>query len=146
MKVKKFILLLILILSTSLIANSQTRGKKVENKAVKSSPAYAEVLYRQVLVKSELEDLLIAYTDDYPKIKELRIEEDYLKQEMKRLLEVNSADASKLSPALGKLIVKKVSLDIDLWNLLQKYKEDHPEVKKLKRKIEIFENAIKEIL
>lgn len=146
MKVQKFIFLVILILSASLFANAQAKSTKVENKAIKSSPAYAEVLYRQVLVKSELEELLIAYTDDFPKVKELRIEEDYLKQEMKRLLEANFADASKMSPALGKLIVGKVSIEVDLWNLLQKYNQENPEVKKLNRKIEIFENAIKEIL
>jgi hypothetical protein len=65
---------------------------------------------------------------------------------MKRLLEVELDDASKLSPALGKLIVEKVSLEIGLWKLLQKYNEDHPEVKRSKRKIQVYENAIKDVL
>lgn len=146
MRFKNIILLIVLILATSLFVNAQKTNKADENKAVKSSPAYAEVLYRKVQVKSELEDLLVAYTDEFPKVKELRVEEDYLKQELKRLLEVKSVNAEKLSPALGKLIVEKVSLEMELWNILQQYNDEHPEVKKAKRKIEIFENAIKEIL
>lgn len=135
-----------IILTALVAANAQTGGKKIDKKPVKRSPAYAEILYRQVSVRSELEDLLTSHTEEYPKVRALRVEEDYLKQEMKRLLETDAADAAHLSMALGKLVVEKVALEIELWNLLQKYSEQHPDVKKARRKITIFENAIKEIL
>jgi hypothetical protein len=42
--------------------------------------------------------------------------------------------------------VRKVELQSDLWSLQQQFGEAHPEVKRAKRKVEIFERAIIEIL
>jgi len=65
---------------------------------------------------------------------------------MNRILAVNSAESGKLTLALGKLIVRKIELETDLWNLRRQYNDDHTEVKRAKRKAEVYERAIKEIL
>jgi hypothetical protein len=116
------------------------------SQAFKSSPAYAEVLLRRTELESELESLIIDYTEEFPKVKEIRQTLGYLKRESDRLAIVKPADASKLTLALGKLIVRKVELETDVWNLMRTYNEAHPEVKRAKRKVEIYEAAIKEIL
>ena len=114
--------------------------------AVKSSPAFAEIILRKTELEAELESLLVSYTEDFPKIKEIRFETDSLKKGLERLSAVKSAESSKLTLALGKLIVRKAELETDLWNLRKKYDDNHPEVKRAKRKIEIYESAIREIL
>ena len=114
--------------------------------AVKASPAYAELLLRRTERESELEELLINYTDDFPKVKEIRIELDSIQQEMKRILAVSESEAGKLTLALGKLMLRKIEIQTDLWKLRQQYSNDHPDVIRQRRKIEIFEKAIKEIL
>ncbi len=101
---------------------------------------------RKTELEAELESLLVSYTEDFPKIKEIRFEIDSLKKELERLSAVKSAESSKLTLALGKLMVRKAELETDLWNLRKKYDDNHPEVKRAKRKIEIYESAIKEIL
>ncbi len=150
MTYKKFILFLSLFLLTSLFAPAQTTPKVIVLKTVvsplKSSPAYAELLLRKTERESELEEFLIDYTDEFPKVKELKFELDLLNKEMDKVLAVNASEAGKLTLALGKLIVRKTELETDVWNLKRQYSDDHPEVKRARRKVEVFEKAIKEIL
>ena len=112
----------------------------------KTSPAYAEVLLKKTEWEAEIEALLINYTEEFPRVVEARYEIAALKKEMDRLLAAKVGDASKLTLALGKLMVKKAELQTDLWKLLKKYDAAHVEVKQTKKKMEIYEAAIKDIL
>ena len=114
--------------------------------AVKSSSAYAEILLRKTERESELEEFLLDYTEEFPKVKEIRFEMNLIQKEMDRISAVNSSEAGKLTLALGKLMVRKIEIEMDLWNLRRQYNEDHPEVKRAKRKVDVFEKSIKEIL
>ena len=89
---------------------------------------------------------MIDYTEEFPKIKEIRVELGFLKTEMDRLLAVKPADAGRLSLALGRLMLKKIELEKQLDLLRAQYKDEHPEVRKTRRQIETYESAIKEIL
>ena len=93
-----------------------------------------------------MESMLVEYTEDFPKIKEMRYELDVLENELARFNAVKPADAEKLSAGLGRLVVRKAALDTELWLLLLQYKEEHPDVRRAKRKAEMFDAAIKEIL
>lgn len=114
--------------------------------AVKTSPAYAEVLLRKTELEAELEDLTVEYTDEYPKVRQTRHELGLLKKELEKIAALNAGEAGKLTLALGKLIVRKAELETDLWVLLQQYNEEHGDVKRARRKVATFEKAIKEIL
>jgi len=151
MKIKDLLFILVLILSTAVCSFAQNNTKKDTvslNKTgiAKSSPAYAEVLLRKTDLLAELESLLVDYTEEYPKVKELRFETGSLQKELDILLAVNPAESSKLSAALGKLMVRKCELGTDLWVLQKEFNDQHPDVKRAKRKFEIFEAAIKDIL
>lgn len=114
--------------------------------AVRSSPAFAELILRKTELESELEALIIEYTEVFPKVIALRHEVGLINKEVERVLAIKPAEAGKLTLALGKLMVKKVENETALWSLLKTYKDEHPEVKRAKRKVEIYEKAIKEIL
>lgn len=150
MKYKKFIFFTILIWSMSFGVPAQTTTKVTALKPtvnlLKSSPAYAEILLRKTERESELEEFLLDYTEEFPKVKELRFELDLLNAEINKILAVNASEAGKLTLALGKLIVRKTELEVDVWNLKRQYNDDHPEVKRARRKVETFDKAIKEIL
>lgn len=111
---------------------------------VKSSPAYAEVLLRKVELESDLESLLVSYKEDFPKVKEVKFELSLINKDLQSLL--GQSDASKLTLALGKLMVRKDELETDFWALQAKYGDEHPDVKRAKRKALSFQTAIKEIL
>ena len=143
-----FILPLVLLFASFGFAQAKTKPTPVTGlNPIKSSPAYAEILLKKTELAAELEGLLVEYTEEFPKVKELRYESGLLQKELDRLLlTVNPADASKLSAALGKLMVRKCELDTDLWSLLLQFNDQHPDVKRARRKSEIFAAAINDIL
>jgi len=112
----------------------------------KGSAAYAEVALRRAEMEADLESLLLDYTDDFPRVKELKFALGRVKTESDRLTAIPEAEKEKATTALGKLIVRKIETEIELWKLQQNYAEGHPEVRRARKRVEVFENAIKEIL
>ncbi len=150
MKIAKIGYLSALVLFSSFCLNAQTAPKTIVLKSAvsvaKASPAYAELLLRKTERESELEEFALDYTDEFPKVQEIKFELGSINKELNRVLAVSAADSAKLTLALGKLLVRKTEVETDLWNLRKQYNADHPEVKRANRKVEIFEKAIKEIL
>jgi len=144
----RVIILFVIFLTVSgLVAGQEkTKAQPAAGDSIKASPAYAELLLRKTELESELESLLIDFTEDYPRIKDIRMELDLLKAESDRVLSVKPADSGRLTLALGKLILGKLGHSVALKRLLTQYQDGHPSVKKEKRQVEIFEAAIKEIL
>ncbi|GIU81209.1 MAG: hypothetical protein KatS3mg006_0273 [Pyrinomonadaceae bacterium] len=138
--------MLFVFVSTTAFSQTQNPKKSEISNPITSSPAYAEVLLRKVELESSLEDLLVEFTDDSPKVKETRYELELMNKELEKIRAMNPNDASKLTLALGKLIIRKVQLEVDLWLLLQRYTEEYEGVKRARKKLVVFENAIKEIL
>lgn len=152
---KKIIILLIFILSSASFTRSQTNVKVVaaqksatnsSEQTIKSSSAFAELILRKTERESELEEFLIDYTEEFPKVKELKFELILLQNALDKISAVNASESGRLTLALGKLMVRKVEIGVDLWNLKRQYNDDHPEVKRARRKVEVFEKSIREIL
>ena len=112
----------------------------------RSSAAYAEILLKKVQAQTQLEALAAEYTDDYPKVTELRFTLETAERELARLMAVKPADSARLSLALGKLMAGKIDAETELWVLRKTLQDAHPDVKRAKRKVDIYEAAIKEIL
>jgi uncharacterized protein involved in exopolysaccharide biosynthesis len=123
---------------------SLAQVNKPSAQTIKSSPAYAEVLLQKTELTAELENLLVDYTDEYPRVKGLRFQIGLLQKDLEKMLA--TPDVSRLTQPLGKLLVRRAELATDLWNLQSQYSDDKPDVKRAKRKVEIYEQAIREIL
>lgn len=124
-------------------AKPSTSGTAMDHRA---SPAFAELRLKKAELESELESLLLEYTDDFPKIKEIRATLGFLQKEIERLATVGPAGSQRLTPALGKLMVRKAEMETEVWRLSEMLQPAHPDLKRAKRRVEIFEAAIKEIL
>lgn len=120
--------------------------KAAEVGPVRSSAAYAEVLLRRTELQADLEAVMADYTEQNPRVLDLKYEISLLDKSMERLFASKPAETGKLTLALGKLLVKKASLETELSRLSRSYSKDHPDVKRAKRRVEIFENAIGEVL
>jgi len=142
MHFQRSIFLLILLLIGASAAYSQAS----EPGPIRSSPAYAEVLLRRTRLQADLEAFLADYTEANPKIIDLRVELAAINKSLDRVYAVKPTETGKLTLALGRLIVEQAALQTDLARLLRSYSGDHAEVKRAKRKVEIFESAINEIL
>ena len=149
MRCSRLLLPLVFMIASGFVLG-QTQPKTVSAppsaQAAKATAAYAEVALKRADVEAELEALLIDYTDDFPKVKELKYELSRIEGESVRLNAIKAAERDKATAALGKLMVRKVEAEVDLWKVQQDYADAHPEVKRAKKKVEIFEKAIKEIL
>ena len=151
----RIFLIALLITAIALIAANGASAQKpaaspgavaADTKAVRSSPAYSEVILRKTELESELESLLLDFTEEYPKVKENRHSLAEMQKHIDALLAIKPADTSKLTLALGKLIVRRVELGSELWTLQQTLADGHPDVKRAKRKVEIYDRSIREIL
>jgi len=138
----------LLTLSAALFAQETGKNKPepAEPEYVRASAAFAEVVYRSAVLEAELEELLIRYTDEFPKVVETRFELSRLKAAVKKLSEVPEDESSKLTLALGKMLVQQAAYATELDGLKRRYSDTHPEVKRAARKLEIFEKAVARIL
>ncbi len=137
-------IIFIFICCTAIFA--QTKAKPATASSVKSTPAFAEIILLKTEVESTLEELLLDYKEEYPEVKKNRVELGFINKELDKLLKLDASQMPKLTLALGKLLVRKIELQSDLSALRENYKEDNPEVLRAKKKLEIFEKAIAEIM
>ncbi|MBV9217176.1 MAG: hypothetical protein JO053_13485 [Acidobacteria bacterium] len=144
MRLKYSVLLLLLFGCGAHVARAQARD--VDPGPIRSSAAYAEILLRKTELLADIESLSADYTESNPKMIDMRFELASLDRSLEKMFMVKPTETARLTPALGKLIVRRASLDAELNRLNRSYNKDHPEVKRARRRLEIFDSAIKEIL
>jgi len=130
----------------SALGQTQARAVPTTAQAAKATAAYAEVALRRADIEAELESLLVEYTGEFPKVKELKYALARIDVEGTRLDSIKPADRDRASAALGKLMIRKVEAEVELWKVQGDYADTHPDVRRAKKKVEIYEKAIKEIL
>lgn len=125
-------------------ANAQSAANDVG--PVRSSAAYSVVLLR----KTELEADIVSYADDYtednPKVIDARFELAAINRDIDRMLVIKPSDIAKLTESTGRLILRKAEIDTELNRLQRSYKSDHPQVKRLAKKADIYSKAVSQIL
>ncbi len=138
----------VLLLAGTLAVSAQVVKKPTPaaDQTWKATAAYAEIALKRADAEAELESLLVEYTEEFPKVRELKYSLTRIDAEAARLAAIKPADRERATATLGKLMVRKVDAELELWKLSQDYADAHPEVKRAKKKVEIFERAIKEIL
>jgi Skp family chaperone for outer membrane proteins len=130
----------------SAAAYSQAIEKPPEAGPIRSSAAYAEVVLRRTELQAELESLIPDYTEANPKILDLRFEIGALDRALEKIYSVKPSETGKLTLALGRLIVKRASVETELARLSRSYTNETKEVKRARRRVEIYDAAVKEIL
>ena len=113
---------------------------------IRSSAAYSEMLLRKTELLADLEAFSADYTEENPKILDLRTELNSLNKLQEKVFGVKPSETGKLTLALGKLMVRKAALEAELGRLMRGRAKDHPEVKRATRKLEIYDAAINEVL
>lgn len=113
---------------------------------VTSSAAFAEVKLRLAEIGAEVEAMLGDYTENHPDVIRARVILASLEADAQRLRAVKPDQAAKLSPNLGKMIVKKADLLADYRAMEAQYPADNPMVKRAKKRFEVFAEAIDDIL
>jgi hypothetical protein len=144
--IKRQLLSIAAVLVLAAAGYSQVGEKSSETGPIRSSSAYAEVILRRTDLQADLEALIPDYTDTNPKIVDLRFEIAALDKALEKIYSVKPSETGKLTLALGRLMVKRASLETELARLLRTYTNEHKEVKRARRRVDIYDSAIKEIL
>ena len=113
---------------------------------IRSTPAFAEIILRKTELDANVEEMLVSYKEDFPRVKKARYEIGLLQAELRNFARTPDIEAGKLTLALGKLIVRRAELATNYWVLSNRYSDAHPDAKKAFRKLEIYDKAVKEIL
>lgn len=137
----------------SIEAEAQLRSRTTErsepppvSEAVRSTPAFAEIVLRRTEIESRIEELLVTYKEKFPKVKDARYELGLIEAEVARFAGFDKSVAPKLTLALGKLLVRRARYAAEYWSVKNRYNDEHPAAKKARRKFEIFDSAVKEII
>lgn len=153
MKSAKILFIFLIVLAFSITVSGQLRDRKTArsvppplSQEVRSSAAFAEILLRTTELESKLEELLISYKDDFPKVKETRYELNLLQADINTISKLRTSETNKLTQGLGKLLVRRAEVATDYLVTSSRVSAEHPDAKKAKRKLEIFNNAINQIL
>ncbi|HEX8564220.1 MAG TPA: hypothetical protein VF648_01030 [Pyrinomonadaceae bacterium] len=128
---------------TSVTAPIKTIGRKLD---VKTSPAYAELVMKRTEVAADLEVLLPDYTEESPEVREKRLSLQILDAALKRLETVTLEQYLALTPAVGKMLARKLEAEAELKILSEIYTDDHPAVKKSKIRFKVFDAELKRLL
>ena len=128
---------------TSVTAPIKTIGRKLD---VKTSPAYAELIMKRTEVAADLEVLLPDYTEESPEVKEKRLNLQILDAALKRLETVTLEQYLALTPAVGKMLARKLEAEAELKILSEIYTDEHPAVKKSKIRFKVFDAELKRLL
>ena len=128
---------------TNVTAPIKTLGRKPD---VKTTPAYAELIAKRTEVAAELEVLLPDYTEESPEIREKRLSLQILDAALKRLESVSLEQYLALTPAVGKILARKLEAEAELKILSEIYTDEHPAVKKSKIRFRVFDAELKKLL
>ena len=128
---------------TNVTAPIKTLGRKPD---VKTTPAYAELIMKRTEVAAELEVLLPDYTEESPEVREKRLSLQILDAAIKRLDTVTLEQYLALTPAVGKMLARKLEAEAELKILSEIYTDEHPAVKKSKIRFRVFDAELKKLL
>lgn len=146
MKLVKAILLASFIIFLTQALNAQTPPVNDAVFSVRSSAAYAEVMVRRTSLQADLEALLIDYKEEFSRVRMLRREIAVLDSAIEMLMRLPVGANGKMTSTLGKLIVRRAELETESAETMERYGEGHPEVRRAKKRVEVFERSIREIL
>ncbi len=146
MKILKPTLLITAVIFLTFGVRAQTTQESCVDGSVKSSAAYAEVMLRRTSLQADLEALLLDYKEEFPRVRSLRRELEILDEAVELLMKLPPSSNGKMTSALGKLIVRRAELETEFSEKSARYGETHPEVRRARKRVEVFERSIRALL
>ncbi len=144
----RFLIVLVGIVGLSPAVFSQSPvplSKEVEVGPIRASAAFSVVTLRRTELEADLVSFVEDYTEENPRVIDTRFELASINKELDRMFAISPSETQRLTEATGKLILRKAELETEHNRLLRSQKPDHPQAKRLAKKIEIYQKALKQI-
>ena len=143
----KFLIAVALLVAASCVVLAHVpQSAQGSGSAAETTPAYGVLVVRKAAVEAELADLLSKLTSIHPGVERKRFELAAIQNEMKKLLAIENARTAKLSSTVGNLILYKVTLELEVNELLRNLSVQHPDVKKKRVELAALGREIENIL
>ena len=114
--------------------------------AAETTAAYARLVLRKATVESEVAELSATLTNEHPSLTAKRFELRAIGLEMDKMRMFEQSRVSKLSAAVGDLIVSKVAVQVELHALRARLTRQHPDVTKKSDELAALEREIENVL
>lgn len=145
MKTLKLLIILFCALLLPKIASAQSMPTSDE-KELKVIPAFTVLTAHQSTVVEELKALRTRFTDTYSPVIRKKRELDITQREMAKILIMPKSQRIKLSDCYGKIIIRKITSEAALLQLLDRQTVTATQVLKASQELQAIENEISEIL
>jgi len=142
---KRLLLVLALAFAFSPAATLAQKASAPEQNP-KTTQAYSMLIQQKVKLQAELENLLSEYTSDWPKSKKVQFELDTLRNEMKKMAEVEESKVIKLTSGFGSLVLRRIVLATDVHTLSEEEGPEWPPLKQKQRELELLDKEIQKLM
>ncbi|HXQ71111.1 MAG TPA: hypothetical protein VN844_11515 [Pyrinomonadaceae bacterium] len=144
---KQFLMSIALsVAASSIVVGYQSQSAEGLSIAPETTPAYTVLVLRKAAVEAELARLSETFTSEHPSVGSKRFELHAITLEMKKMLAIAQPQTGKLSSSVGRLVLSKVALEVELNDLLSNFTSDHPDVRKKRIELAALEREIDKIL
>ena len=138
-------ILLVLALTLAMVSVSIAHEKATPDDA-RSTPAYEVLVLRRVAVTAELGDRRERLTSEHPDVRRVADELRLLNVEIERIATIESSQLSKLTAVYGRLILKRVALQVEANELRHQYIAGYPLLRQKQRELSALEFEIESLL
>jgi uncharacterized protein involved in exopolysaccharide biosynthesis len=128
------------------VAGYEPQSVERLSSAAETTPAYARLVLRKATVESELADLSARVTNEHPSLESKRFELRAIDRELNMMRAFEASRVSKLSSAVGDLILSKVALQVELHRLKARVTPQHPLVAQKSDELAALEREIENVL
>lgn len=144
---KELLLAIALVISVSgIVVGYEPKSGECLLTAPETTPAYAVLILRKAKVETELSELSGELTNEHPSLDSKRFELRAIRREMAKMRALQTSHVSRLSTAVGNLILSKVAVQVELNDLLAQLTPQHPEVTKKRVELAVLQREIENIL
>jgi hypothetical protein len=139
MNMKSFLACASLLIAASFTGFGQSQSSNPEIRAdARATPAYELLVLQKVAVETDLYDMRARFTNDFEPVKAKRLELTLVTREMERLQTINEAALPKLTATYGHLLLRRVSLEVQLQNLSEHFTSDSPDIKRVRAELAVL--------
>jgi uncharacterized protein involved in exopolysaccharide biosynthesis len=132
--------------ASGIVVGSKPHSAECLLRGPEITPAYGVLVLRKATVESELADLSERLTNEHPSLEGKRFELRAISFEMDKLRELDESHVNKLSRAFGELILSKIAIKVQLYDLQARLTSEHPDVTKKRLELAALEREIENVL
>ena len=134
--------LIVLTFMLAICAVATSAQSTIDSTAIKATPAFEVLILKRATVRAELNQQRQRTTMEHPDAVRLAYHLDRLNMAIEKLLLNEEAPISKLSSVCGRLLLRKIDLEVEENMLRQQVTSTHPDLRKKRIELDALQREI----